>query len=89
SQRSVEANNGGTVTLDLVDMNGTSYLSNGVGLYATRNSSIIFMGGDFNQTTTRPGANALFALNHSSVTATGYDGGHLRIKTGGLNEIGA
>ncbi|OBY60502.1 autotransporter outer membrane beta-barrel domain-containing protein [Pseudomonas sp. AU12215] len=89
SQRSVEANNGGTVTLDLVDMNGTSYLSNGVGLYATKNSSITFMGGDFNQTTSRPGANALFALNHSSVTATGYDGGHLRIKTGGLNEIGA
>lgn len=89
SQRSVEANNGGTVTLDLVDMNGTGF-SNGVGLYATKNSSITFLGGDFNQgSNSRYGANALFALNHSSVTATGYDGGHLRIKTAGTNEIGA
>ncbi|MBB4867040.1 outer membrane autotransporter protein [Pseudomonas nitritireducens] len=89
SQRSVEANNGGTVTLDLVDMNGTGF-SNGIGLYATKNSSITFLGGDFNQgSNSRYGANALFALNHSSVTATGYDGGHLRIKTAGTNEIGA
>ncbi|QRY77438.1 autotransporter outer membrane beta-barrel domain-containing protein [Pseudomonas sp. PDNC002] len=89
SQRSVEANNGGTVTLDLVDMNGTGF-SNGVGLYATKNSSITFMGGDFNQgSNSRYGANALFALNHSSVTATGYDSGHLRIKTAGTNEMGA
>ena len=89
SQRSVEATNGSTVNLDLVDMNGTGF-SNGIGLYAASNSSITFMGGDFNQgSNSRYGANALFALNSSKVTATGYDGGQLRIKTAGNNEIGA
>lgn len=101
--RLIQANAGGSIVLDRVDLdgiannNGRIMLAIGDSSYADENQSKIkFLGGDFNQGTAAAsigktvqfGATALEANKFGKIEAVGYENGHLNIKVGGLDEVG-
>lgn len=95
----IDAANGGEINFDIVNLDGTGF-SNGrmiiatgaANLTDTTQSTVTLLGGEFNTGSTgkkaQYGATALETNTFGKIQVKGYDGGKLKIITGGQYEVG-